>query len=138
MTLIKLKEHIPAHFTFPNWIMSRDLQSRRALSEIQLPSLISQNENISRDHEAERCTTTNKEQAAEIRTPGTPQNLIPKVLSCPPAPKKPKRAISCKRKLLGDLEFYDVTAREEVDSFFSSVDENSKSCGLNRKRRCLL
>ncbi|TMX05715.1 hypothetical protein EJD97_005447 [Solanum chilense] len=115
--------------------MSRDLQSRRPLSEIQLPNIISQNENISKDHDLERC---NKEQAVEIRTPGSPQNLIPKILSCPPAPKKPKRGISCKRKLLSDLEFYDVTAREEVDSFFSSVDENSKSCAGNRKRRCIL
>ncbi|KAL3341426.1 hypothetical protein AABB24_025796 [Solanum stoloniferum] len=119
--------------------MSRDLQSRRPLSEIQLPNIISQNENISKDHDLERCiSTTNKEQAVEIRTPGSPQNLIPKIRSCPPAPKKPKRGISCKRKLLGDLEFYDVAAREEVDSFFSSVDENSKSCGGNRKRRCIL
>ncbi|CAN4105301.1 unnamed protein product [Withania somnifera] len=115
--------------------MSRDLQSRRALSEIQLPNVINLSSNISRD-EPERCN--NKEQAAEIQTPRTPQNLIPKILSCPPAPKKPKRAISCKRKLLGDLEFFDVAAREEVDSFFASVDENSKSCGGNKKKRCLL
>ncbi|KAF3666895.1 putative non-symbiotic hemoglobin 2-like [Capsicum annuum] len=119
--------------------MSRDLQSRRPLSEIQLPNIInsSSSSNILRD-EPERCS--NKEQAAEIRTPGTPQNLIPKILSCPPAPKKPKRVISCKRKLLGELEFFDVAAKEEVDSFFKSVDENSKPCGANsnKKRRCLL
>ncbi|KAJ8528849.1 hypothetical protein K7X08_030493 [Anisodus acutangulus] len=110
--------------------MSRDLQSRRPLSEIQLPLSTESNEN-SRD-QSERCSII--KEPAEIRTPGSPQHLIPKILSCPPAPKKPKKAISCKRKLLGELEFFDVVAREEVDSFFSSVDENSS----NRKRRCLL
>ncbi|MCD7446558.1 hypothetical protein HAX54_009243 [Datura stramonium] len=119
--------------------MSRDLQSRRPLSEIQLPNinLSSKNENNSRD-EAERCIINSSKEQAEIRTPGSPQNLIPKILSCPPAPKKPKRGISCKRKLLGELEFFDVAAKEEVDSFFTSVDVNSKSYGGNRKRRCFL
>ncbi|OIT33796.1 hypothetical protein A4A49_15681 [Nicotiana attenuata] len=101
--------------------MSTDLEFRL---EIQLPkikvitTLSSQN---SRDSE---------EEEDEIKTPKSPQNLIPKILSCPPAPKKPKRVISCKRKLVDELQFFEVAAREEVDSFFRSVD--------HVKRRCLL
>ncbi|OIT39789.1 hypothetical protein A4A49_58257, partial [Nicotiana attenuata] len=70
------------------------------------------------------------EEEEEIKTPKSPQNLIPKILSCPPAPKKPKRLISCKRKLVDELQFFEVAAREEVDSFFKSVDHVKRKCLL--------
>ncbi|CAN1238687.1 hypothetical protein LINGRAPRIM_LOCUS2164 [Linum grandiflorum] len=51
------------------------------------------------------------------------------MLKCPPAPRKPKArpATSCKRKLMSELDFFEVVNREEVESFFRS--------GLS-KRRC--
>nr|XP_009800490.1 PREDICTED: cyclin-dependent protein kinase inhibitor SMR2-like [Nicotiana sylvestris] len=97
--------------------MSTDLEFRL---EIQLPKI-----NV-----VTTLSSQNSRGEEEIKTPKSPQNLIPKILSCPPAPKKPKRVISCKRKLVDELQFFEVAAREEVDSFFRSVD--------HVKRRCLL
>ncbi|CAN1238688.1 Cyclin-dependent protein kinase inhibitor SMR3 [Linum grandiflorum] len=65
----------------------------------------------------------------ECRTPKSAEFKIPAMLKCPPAPRKPKArpATSCKRKLMSELDFFEVVNREEVESFFRS--------GLS-KRRC--
>ncbi|KAE8661593.1 Detected protein of unknown function [Hibiscus syriacus] len=64
----------------------------------------------------------------ECRTPISKENKIPAVVSCPPAPKKPKRrGVSCKRK----LNFFDIVNREEVDTFLKAASDDSVS-----KRRC--
>ncbi|KAK9158727.1 hypothetical protein Scep_005301 [Stephania cephalantha] len=70
-------------------------------------------------------------------TPTSKDQKIPILLSCPPAPKKPKRSnvvLSCKRKLLcsSELQFFESTTsgREQVDSFFKAYgfgDSNSTS-----------
>ncbi|GFZ14608.1 hypothetical protein Acr_24g0007980 [Actinidia rufa] len=64
----------------------------------------------------------------ECHTPTLLEHKIPEILICPPAPKKPRnRVISSKRK----LEFFEIVARAEVDSFFKF------SFGLiDAKRRC--
>ncbi|KAH7856203.1 hypothetical protein Vadar_033900 [Vaccinium darrowii] len=67
-------------------------------------------------------------------TPTSAEHKIPAVLSCPPAPKKRRRAPSyCKRKLR-ELVFFETVAREEVELFFVSV--NSRFVLKRRCHRC--
>ncbi|CAN1172076.1 hypothetical protein LINPERPRIM_LOCUS30964 [Linum perenne] len=58
----------------------------------------------------------------DCRTPKSAEFKIPPILKCPPAPRKPtaRTATSCKRKLMSELEFFEVVNREEVESFFRS------------------
>ncbi|KAK6790375.1 hypothetical protein RDI58_014175 [Solanum bulbocastanum] len=75
------------------------------------------------------------DQYINCQTPKSSQYLIPKILSCPPAPKKPKRVSSCsscKRKLIDEFNFFDE--QEEIESFFRFVDVNS----TKKRRRCLV
>ncbi|KAG5237818.1 cyclin-dependent protein kinase inhibitor SMR [Salix suchowensis] len=61
-------------------------------------------------------------------TPTSAPHQIPPFLTCPPAPKKPRRRIpagSWKRRL-SNLHFFEVMNREEVDLFFRS----SKKAGF--------
>ncbi|MCD9560702.1 hypothetical protein HAX54_019447 [Datura stramonium] len=102
--------------------MSTDLQFPKDLLENQSPNINSlPSEN-------------------ECKTPKSPSFLIPKIVKCPAAPKKPRRAISssCKRK----LQFLEIVAGEEVESFFKIVEDvSSSNNGCNRntsKRRCLM
>nr|XP_011469403.1 PREDICTED: cyclin-dependent protein kinase inhibitor SMR2-like [Fragaria vesca subsp. vesca] len=63
------------------------------------------------------------------RTPKSEASKIPAVVTCPPAPRKPRRAAgSCKRKLT-ELQFFEVVNRDEVEAFFGST-------GLFNKRSC--
>ncbi|KAJ7974976.1 cyclin-dependent protein kinase inhibitor SMR1-like [Quillaja saponaria] len=68
-------------------------------------------------------------------TPTSKENRIPAILSCPAAPMKPKRVASCKRKLLGEFQFFEVSNREELDDFFrsSSVAISVKRSRCSRK-----
>ncbi|TMW97241.1 hypothetical protein EJD97_005918 [Solanum chilense] len=69
------------------------------------------------------------------QTPKSSQYLIPKNLSCPPAPKKPKMVFSCcscKRRLIDEFNIFDE--QEEIESFFRFVDVNS----TKKRRRCLV
>ncbi|KAJ4837385.1 hypothetical protein Tsubulata_029282 [Turnera subulata] len=63
------------------------------------------------------------------RTPTSEEHKIPAILSCPPAPRKPRRGVSCKRKL-SEFDFFEIVKREEVDRFFQSAFETTA------KRRC--
>lgn len=60
------------------------------------------------------------------RTPTSKESKIPATMTCPPAPRKPKLA-SCKRKLLDEFQFFDVTNKEDMDAFFRSTFPK-KSC----------
>ncbi|XP_027367292.1 cyclin-dependent protein kinase inhibitor SMR1 [Abrus precatorius] len=55
------------------------------------------------------------------RTPTSKESKIPAVLTCPPAPRKPKPFVSCKRKLLDEFQFFEVTSKEDMDAFFRST-----------------
>nr|XP_023876179.1 cyclin-dependent protein kinase inhibitor SMR1-like [Quercus suber] len=68
------------------------------------------------------------------RTPTSKEHRIPKILDCPPAPRKPKRAPTCKRKL-SDLQFFEIVNRDEVDSFFRSSFEQLAVI-TSKKRNC--
>ncbi|CAI9759786.1 unnamed protein product [Fraxinus pennsylvanica] len=98
--------------------MSTDLEFRQELLGIRLPTIkinSSQSSDITDDQNCTKQTSSINDQGCH--TPKTPQHMIPKILSCPPAPKKTTRVPSCKRKL-SELEFFDVVSREEIESFF--------------------
>ncbi|KAG9139782.1 hypothetical protein Leryth_021390 [Lithospermum erythrorhizon] len=83
---------------------------------------------ISTSTQAERRASRNEKD--ECKTPNSPQNLIPKIISCPPAPKKSRRVPSCKRK----LEFFEVTGRQEIESFFKIVGVINSNESAKRRR----
>lgn len=68
------------------------------------------------------------------RTPTSKEHRIPKILDCPPAPRKPKMVPSCKRKL-SELQFFEIVNRDEVDSFFRSSFEQLAVI-TSAKRNC--
>lgn len=61
------------------------------------------------------------EEDESYRTPTSKESKIPAIMSCPPAPRKPKAFASCKRKLFDDFQFFDVTNKEDMDAFFRST-----------------
>ena len=81
-------------------------------------------EDYNKDEEEECC-----------RTPTSKEHRIPKILDCPPAPRKPKRAPTCKRKL-SELQFFEIVNREEVDSFFRSSFEQLDVITSNKRNCC--
>nr|XP_009624219.1 cyclin-dependent protein kinase inhibitor SIM-like [Nicotiana tomentosiformis] len=109
--------------------MSTDLEFQQDFLENHLPNVkitSSQNSN----NTDERCSSTISNED-ECHTPKSPQFLLPKILNCPTAPKKPKRIPSCKRKLLDhELQFFEIVARDEVDSFFRTVDGQRRNQNL--------
>ncbi|WCJ19214.1 hypothetical protein M5689_001511 [Euphorbia peplus] len=94
--------------------MSSDLQICQELPRIQLPAIKIPEE----IQETEEC-----------RTPTSQENKIPALLSCPPAPRKPIRKISCKRKLSPDFEFYEIV---DLESIFRLRFADS----LAKRKRC--
>ncbi|CAA3000560.1 Hypothetical predicted protein [Olea europaea subsp. europaea] len=114
--------------------MSTDLEFRQEMLEIRLPTIkinSSQSSDITDD---QNCTDQTSINDQDCHTPRSPQHMIPKILSCPPAPKKPARVPSCKRKL-SELQFFDVVSREEVESFFRIAEAHIKG---TVKRRCFV
>ena len=80
----------------------------------------------------------NKDNEDLCRTPTSERHRIPKILTCPPAPRKPARRVpSCKRKLT-ELQFFDVKNREDVEEFFRSSFEINVAAGRrsSAKRSC--
>ncbi|MCD9641211.1 hypothetical protein HAX54_027280, partial [Datura stramonium] len=60
------------------------------------------------------------------RTPTCRENKIPTAGSCPPpAPKKPRKLLLCKRKF-PRFEFFEVSGNEELEKFFVSCTEISR------------
>ncbi|KAG9160880.1 hypothetical protein Leryth_008694 [Lithospermum erythrorhizon] len=62
---------------------------------------------------------SNDDDEEGFHTPTSPKHMIPKSLSCPPAPRKPTRFPSCKRK----LNFFEATSKDEIENFFKRVEE---------------
>ncbi|CAK9176201.1 unnamed protein product [Ilex paraguariensis] len=122
--------------------MSTDLEFRLDLLEIRIPAIkitSSQSSDVTDDDKSlipiEKSSLGHED---GCQTPKSPQNLIPQILSCPPAPKKARPLASCKRKLC-ELQFFEMVAGEEVESFFRSsfrpVELKSDDV---MKRRCLV
>ncbi|KAJ7970512.1 cyclin-dependent protein kinase inhibitor SMR1-like [Quillaja saponaria] len=111
--------------------MSTDLQLRLDLPKIRvtiptIKSFLNSNSEANDKNDA-----VNKEDMI-CTTPTSKENRIPAILSCPPAPRKRRRVVPSKRRLLEEFQFYEVVNREEVDGFFRS------SSGSDRpvKRSC--
>ncbi|OIT39193.1 hypothetical protein A4A49_08100 [Nicotiana attenuata] len=69
------------------------------------------------------------------RTPTSQKNKIPTVGRCPPpAPKKPRKLLFCKRKLYD--HFFEVSGNEELERFFRSYTRLTPS-GMAVKKRLL-
>ncbi|KAK9064051.1 hypothetical protein SSX86_017923 [Deinandra increscens subsp. villosa] len=115
--------------------MSADLQFRRQdLPPIQLSSLTL---NLPPPENESSCRIEPENSEEECVTPTSPESRIPAVLSCPPAPKKQRRAApSCKRRIC-EFQFFEVVAGDEIDAFFRSsyefINQNS-----SKRRRCPL
>lgn len=129
--------------------MSTDLQLRQELLEIRCPALtitvnlssssdVVNDDNTSAVIQSQESTTTTSDGNGledECQTPKSPRNMIPEILSCPPAPKKTRRVVSCKRKL---CDFFEIVAREEVESFFRQFEEQPNTGNTAIKKRCLV
>ncbi|KAG1359605.1 putative cyclin-dependent protein kinase inhibitor SMR1 [Cocos nucifera] len=73
----------------------------------------------------------------ECRTPTSKESKLPSIPgSCPPAPpRKPRRVVSCKRRLVEELEVIMVGA-EELERLFRRRDEpNVIASGRHAKKR---
>ncbi|KAK4783446.1 hypothetical protein SAY86_007820 [Trapa natans] len=68
------------------------------------------------------------------RTPTSEGNIIPAILTCPPAPKKPRIAPSCKRKL-SELDFFEILNRTEIDELFRPVSARIDSEESPKRKR---
>ncbi|KAJ6767730.1 CYCLIN-DEPENDENT PROTEIN KINASE INHIBITOR SMR14 [Salix koriyanagi] len=111
--------------------MSTDLELRRDLPAIQVRAVKTETLQSCRatDDKETIIQRADSETDDDCQTPKSEEHKIPPVLCCPPAPRKPRRSFSCKRKL-AEFEFFETVNREEVDSFFQSSFE------LLPKRRC--
>ncbi|KAJ4979453.1 hypothetical protein NE237_010233 [Protea cynaroides] len=122
--------------------MSTDLELQNSLPEIRLRpaaeedeqkdtnkkaiqnSLMNHSDGRGDDHEDDGC-----------RTPTSEEHKIPVMRSCPPAPKKQRRVILCKRKrcLSDEFNFFEIMGRHQIESFFSSSFNVKKRCCSNSK-----
>jgi len=85
--------------------------------------------------EEEEAKENNNNNNNECRTPTSEEHRIPKILDCPPAPRKPRRVPSCKRKLSPEVQFFEIVNPEEVDAFFRSSFEKISAI-TSAKRSC--
>ncbi|KAK9070265.1 hypothetical protein SSX86_010665 [Deinandra increscens subsp. villosa] len=119
--------------------MSTDLQVLRDLPAIRLTSSkIKLPASPTRSNSAsdESCTVESEElEVEECKTPKSSEHKIPEITTCPPAPKKQRTSSpSCKRRI-SEFEFFEIVARDEIESFFKSsyglINQNS----VTNKRR---
>ncbi|OAY45809.1 hypothetical protein MANES_07G093500v8 [Manihot esculenta] len=112
--------------------MSTDLQLRQDLPRIQVPPIKIQTLGSCSATMEDQKDVIQQENSDECRTPTSQEHKIPTILSCPPAPQKPRRRMfSCKRKL-SEFEFFEIVNRQEVESFFRSSFQLVESA----KKRC--
>ncbi|KAG9150170.1 hypothetical protein Leryth_009757 [Lithospermum erythrorhizon] len=87
-----------------------------SLSKASHGSVVAKDDNVFGTIQTTKASNDDDEE--EFHTPTSPKNIISKIVSCPPAPRKPARVPSCKRK----LTFFEATERGEIDTFFNMVD----------------
>ncbi|XP_057980449.1 cyclin-dependent protein kinase inhibitor SMR1-like [Malania oleifera] len=89
------------------------------------------------------CPINNNPQSAEdsggydeslCRTPTSEEHKIPAVISCPPAPRRPRASPPRKRRLLDEPEFHLFVSSEELEEFFRSNFE--VLTGAKRRSTC--
>ncbi|XP_045808595.1 uncharacterized protein LOC123902835 [Trifolium pratense] len=90
---------------------------------ITQPDEIIQNENDATVTATDDGTVVDgvNENDQSYRTPTSKESKIPEIQDCPPAPRKPKPFVSCKRKLMDELQFFEVSNNEDMDAFFRST-----------------
>ncbi|XP_055817027.1 cyclin-dependent protein kinase inhibitor SMR13-like [Solanum dulcamara] len=90
---------------------------------------------IPNDFQENQSPNMNSPAPNECKTPKSPSFRIPKVVNCPGAPKKSKRAkpSSCKRRL--PFEIVVVVGGEEIDSFSRNVENANNGGNRIMKRR---
>ncbi|OIV90595.1 hypothetical protein TanjilG_01676 [Lupinus angustifolius] len=80
---------------------------------------------LSKEPELKKKTQNHVEKTGtdddSCRTPTTKESKIPEIVSCPPAPRKPKALVSCKRKLMDEFKFFEDTNKEDMEAFFRST-----------------
>ncbi|GMJ11970.1 LOSS OF GIANT CELLS FROM ORGANS, SIAMESE RELATED 1 [Hibiscus trionum] len=108
--------------------MSTDLGLLQDLAKTKLPKLIIPTSNqTGLEIQLENKNQDDSSSAGECLTPTSEENKIPAVLSCPGAPRKPRRTYaSCKRKL-SEFQFFEILNRDEVDAFFEAGFHDSIS-----------
>ncbi|XVF69044.1 hypothetical protein PTKIN_Ptkin11bG0049700 [Pterospermum kingtungense] len=75
----------------------------------------------------------------ECKTPCSSDHKIPTIESCPPTPRKKLRVINFHKRKFSELQFFETTRSEEVESFFRSNSESFTvvdECSRGIKRRC--
>ncbi|GMI81700.1 hypothetical protein HRI_001839300 [Hibiscus trionum] len=74
----------------------------------------------------------------ECKTPTSSDQKIPTIRSCPPTPKKKARPNFVLKRKRSELQFFETTRRDEVESFFRSNSETFTFGGGSPgfKRRC--
>ncbi|MFQ6619669.1 hypothetical protein Gotur_001070 [Gossypium turneri] len=80
-----------------------------------------------------------EDEGEECKTPSSRDHKIPAIQSCPPTPRK-KPMMRMKRKV-SELQFFETTRSEEVESFFGSNSypfstNNTAAHPPFKKRRC--
>ncbi|KAK4758000.1 hypothetical protein SAY87_019301 [Trapa incisa] len=69
----------------------------------------------------------------ECRTPTSEESRISAVMTCPPAPKKPRYALSGKRKL-SELDSFETLHGGEIEEFFHLASARIASEAPKRRR----
>ncbi|KAL4342494.1 hypothetical protein GQ457_08G011280 [Hibiscus cannabinus] len=107
--------------------MSTDLGLLQDSAKTKLPKLNIEIPNQSGEESKDPAGGSN----SECSTPTSEESKIPAVLSCPGAPRKPRKTfVSCKRKL-SEFQFFEILNRDEVDAFFQAGFHDPVA-----KRRC--
>ncbi|KAG2723394.1 hypothetical protein I3760_02G169100 [Carya illinoinensis] len=117
--------------------MSTDIELLNDLSKIGLLTFETRTTaQVSEDISGDVVFEPQKDDDDECRTPTSKEYKVPEILVCPPAPRKPRSAPTCKRKPSVDLQFFEIVNREEVDAFFRSSFENVSGITSVKIRSC--
>ncbi|XP_002523743.2 cyclin-dependent protein kinase inhibitor SMR2 [Ricinus communis] len=77
-----------------------------------------------------------QEEEEECKTPTSSDHKIPSIQTCPPTPRKKAHKSFLHKRKLPELEFFEASNKDEVDSFFRSNFEMSRVESRSIKRRC--
>lgn len=102
----------------PSSDQAPDVADTMSSSAIIQPEIVKENEI---EKESVDGAVVDGEIDESYRTPTSKESKIPEIQDCPPAPRKPKPFVSCKRKLMDDFQFFEVKNNEDMDAFFRST-----------------
>lgn len=118
--------------------MSEDHKPQQILPELDEKSATSQglkqddgDEIVAAD---EQLVSSNDQE--ECKTPTSSDHKIPRIRSCPPTPRKKERKLLLQKRKFSEMEFFEASNRDEVESFFRSNFELARVESCRMKRRC--